>query len=215
MAVSLFSACSTGNKFASSFGKRKYIKGYYMDIASNSPKVATVEVKKAVERPVLSQSNNPLEKKTIVSEAIQLIKASFNKSSSKTIHPKQLLVKPGISVEKAPPTVNSIQVDGGRHTSETSSSDSPFSYLSIGFLLLTVILFILFLAFALANTAVAYYTSITISYLLAASDIIAIVIAAIAIARKEDGKKSAKAVLIICSAALFLYLVGLIVGFWY
>jgi hypothetical protein len=219
MAISLFSACSTGNKFASSFGKRKYIKGYYMDIASNSPKVSAVtEIKKPIESPVVVTSINPTGKKTILSESIQLIKTCFTKVTSKASQPSQLLAKPGISVEKTPPTINSIQVDGGKHTNEGSSgSGSSFNYLSLGFLvllILTVTLTLLFLVFAAANTLAAYDTSLILSDLLIASDILSILIAAIALARNEDGKKLAKVVLIFCSIELFLYCIGFILGFW-
>jgi hypothetical protein len=31
----VFTSCSTGNKFASSFGKRRYTKGYYVDVPSS------------------------------------------------------------------------------------------------------------------------------------------------------------------------------------
>jgi uncharacterized membrane protein len=36
LVAGILSSCSTGNKFASSFGKRKYLKGYYVDVPSES-----------------------------------------------------------------------------------------------------------------------------------------------------------------------------------
>jgi hypothetical protein len=34
--ASMLSSCTTGNKFASSFGKRKYLKGYYADVPAGT-----------------------------------------------------------------------------------------------------------------------------------------------------------------------------------
>ena len=53
----MLSSCSTGNKFASSFGKRKYLKGYYMDMPSgiNEPEIA---VKPSSPLPITAISNH-------------------------------------------------------------------------------------------------------------------------------------------------------------
>ena len=181
-----------------------------MDIPSNTPKVVTVAMKKPMESPVLAPSLNPLEKKTQVSEAIQLIKVSLLNATSKTSHLSQV-VKPGISVEKAPQAVNTIQVDGGRHTSEGSSgSGSPYSIASFILLIAAVVGFIAGLFGAIAAFSDGFIYLLTFAFV---ADIVAIVLAIIGISHHEDAKGFAIVALALNGLLVLLYLIGLISTF--
>lgn len=61
--VVLFSACSSGNKFASSFGKRKYTKGYYVDNPGviKTPTTNAIFQLPITHRPVLLNNSSSLQ----------------------------------------------------------------------------------------------------------------------------------------------------------
>ncbi len=185
---------------------------------SNTSKVPVEPVaKKPIENPIVERNSHPAVKKLTASEAPMLLKKALLevcgiKTEGNTV------IKHIASIENVPSGLNtlpSVQGDGRHSSDNDTNGGSPYSNASVWLLLLTFILFILFLVYALANgTAAAYYTSIIFSYLLAASDILSIIIAAIALHRHEDEENPAKVVLIICGAALFLYLIGLLFQVW-
>ncbi|HXB13205.1 MAG TPA: hypothetical protein VNZ45_14560 [Bacteroidia bacterium] len=210
--ISLFSACSSGNKFASSFGKRKYIKGYYQDMPSNTPKVAGVsEEKKPISNSIITISSNLVEKKTSAPELAKLVKAFLEQASRKTIKSSYALLKHGTLIGYAPSILNSllsVQTDGDKPTGDKEKkSNNKFSMAgfwcfltAIGFILISIAAAVVFAAdggFALVIFAIAGIIAIIL-------DVVAMILAFIGIAIGEDR-------IVFADFVLFINLIVLII----
>jgi hypothetical protein len=87
--VILVSGCGTGNKFASSFGKRKYNKGYYWDVPSHAVAI------KAANNPIQYTNEQPIKARSFVANA----------EKSATVNQVQKQVEQAYSIIAARPEV--------------------------------------------------------------------------------------------------------------
>jgi len=118
LATILFTSCSTSNKFASSFNKRKYTKGYFVDIPSM---INRVIVSKRVNVPKPSISNTPLSliQVTTPLRSSPLIKAPFQELE-KQVSSKPILTKAETHL---------LPTDTTRHsTSNYNSKSEDYNY---------------------------------------------------------------------------------------
>ena len=61
--VLLLSSCGSSNKFTSSFGKRKYMRGYYLDLPSSAkePIITATAPNKPIHTPTVLNDNTPVQ----------------------------------------------------------------------------------------------------------------------------------------------------------
>ncbi len=197
--ISLFGACSTGSKFASSFGKRKYIKGYYLDVPSSTPKVSELPgVKKLIESPVIAGNSNLFEKKISNLEPARFVKTFLQQTFAKTAKHNSAITKPITSIEKAPSITNivlSIQGDGGRHTGDNATTTTgKLSKASLIAFLIFIVFVLIAIILAAATGSLAYLWILGLSYLI---DLVAVILAIIALIQNEEGKNLAIIVLVL------------------
>ncbi len=214
--ISLLSACSTGNKFASSFGKRKYIKGYYLDMPSNTPKVAELPgLKKLKEHAIIGTAGNSPQQTTKTGEANTLLKAPL-RIWSKPANSIKVVVKHLIPIENTSSTILhtalSVLGDGGKHISDKdNSSDSGFSTMSLVCFIVAVALLLIAIIGIVALTQagslevlIIFFIGLIIGGIL---DVVAMILAFIGIVLGEDQKYLGEIVLSINAAILLTIII--------
>jgi|GEM_PF-2649052 len=87
----LFASCGTGNKFASSFGKRKYTKGYYVDAPASikMPEPKAITLPAVFHQPVVltSQPSKQTTTPTISSKAsVGLLQKNRTKTTTHSVY---------------------------------------------------------------------------------------------------------------------------------
>lgn len=204
-AVLALCGCGTQSRFASSFGKRRYNKGYYWNRAGEVKAVASasyehkaqpmVKPTKVKQQTVaIKQNNNPA-----VSSAVVSVKAPDKATRHKTILAKAVST---VMLAKA------ALPGGGRHEAPDSDSSqnsklSRTSFLLFVLSIITLIISIFIIAYS------GFIGAIVGGYLFLLLDIAAIIVAIVALTHPGETQLGfAKAVLIINLVLIVLLLAG-------
>ena len=208
LAGMLLSGCDTQNKFASSFGKRRYAKGFYVDVPGA---MQTATCKKNNKRPAKVFVEIPLHDApayTLNTTDVKPTKVFIHKPAiANPIAQNKIAVsKPSVFIAN-PPTVN----NNDSHT-EDNSETSHFSTISLVVFLLSAVAILLTLLVgiivAIGNPAGAAVTLFAGFLVAAGMDLAAVILALLAVERKEPNLDGAKVVLIINGISLLIFLVA-------
>jgi hypothetical protein len=183
----LLSSCGTSNKFASSFGKRKYTKGYYVDVAGTVPVPKSKEVKHPDMMPlVITPAQNVSE--VVPKPILPIVKPVEKHIAIAISKPANSNLNPNLNLNKSP-IVNAVtNGNGGTHStsndSNGSGNDSIRSFIYFMASVLDIILFVLLaIIFSISGTTL-FAVLLTLSWL--TLDIIAMVFAIKAVSNHES-----------------------------
>jgi hypothetical protein len=222
LGVACLVGCSTGNKFASSFGKRRYEKGYYWDRAKSGETVHEKTERETVNRnsvgagnrksettlPVFDAGNNVIskpapaiqEKKATPGFSIPLINKSENYNALKV---EKSLAQQGIGGDSR----------GSLNSSSSSAGTTGFVLSVIGAVLILGTIFVL-LALAEsggASLAIALFCLLLVGMGLLA-ELIAFVTCIVALNHNDNSKGMARAGLIISGIFLGIFFLLLLLA---
>jgi hypothetical protein len=212
-ALVLFSSCTTSNKFAASFGKRKYNKGYYVDVPDKAPKVAA-------NLTTATQSDNTTKDLESTSTTLSAPENHLDVKAAPVMQP--VSAKPSVKAKPIQTTVSvapakvaeSVKGDGGGRHSDSGSSDdrsfgvNGFLFVVLGYLLALIAAIIAAVVGFLTGGVGAFATGILIVALLAY--IAGIVFCVLSLIHDEQKKGWAIAGLILAGIPLLLFLIGIV-----
>jgi hypothetical protein len=102
----LFAACGTGNKFASSFGKRKYTKGYFVDMPSSvkQPLAISIALQSITQQPntLTHQSSGQNTLPLVVSKTSAVLQKVETKKTAHLAYGHSIINRIITNAEKSP-----------------------------------------------------------------------------------------------------------------
>jgi hypothetical protein len=211
LCIALLASCTTGNKFASSFGKRKYNKGYYVDVKGKAPKVATnttaaIQNDNAKDIEIgTSTLALPVNHLSLKAAPVMQYVAAKPPVKAKLIHP---------TVSVAPAKVaESVKGDGGAQDSKNNHKVLGilgFSLVMVAYLIIGVALLLIY---AGGDEIVGLAILIFASFFALIFLIIGVVFCIISLAGQDRSKKWATPGLILGFLLIFLILLAAIAFF--